>query len=95
MDMKINQMLPTQSVSEHTDKTQPMDDQFKFTLMSRIDDEGLQERLNLMFQDITMQGKKIGKHQWVIESMSETWDKIILDGKLVSAKMTLTLSEYM
>ena len=62
MDMKINQMLPTQSVSEHTDKTQPLDDQFKFTLMSRIDDEGLQERLNLMFQDITMQGKKIGKH---------------------------------
>ena len=62
MDMKINQMLPTQSVSEHTDKAQPVDDQFKFTLMSRIDDEGLQERLNLMFQDITMQGKKIGKH---------------------------------
>ena len=62
MDMKINQMLPTQSVSEHTDKTQPVDDQFKFTLMSRIDDEGLQERLNLMFQDITMQGRKIGKH---------------------------------
>jgi uncharacterized protein YaaR (DUF327 family) len=62
MDMKINQMLPTQSVSEHTDKTQPVDDQFRFTLMSRIDDEGLQERLNLMFQDITMQGKKIGKH---------------------------------
>ena len=62
MDMKINQMLPTQSVSEHTDKAQPVDDQLKFTLMSRIDDEGLQERLNLMFQDITMQGKKIGKH---------------------------------
>lgn len=62
MDMKINQMLPTQSVSEHTDKAQPVDDQFRFTLMSRIDDEGLQERLNLMFQDITMQGKKIGKH---------------------------------
>ena len=62
MDMKINQMLPTQSVSEHTDKAQLPDDQFRFTLMSRIDDEGLQERLNLMFQDITMQGKKIGKH---------------------------------
>ncbi len=62
MDMKINQMLPTQSVSEHTDKAQQVDDQFRFTLMSRIDDEGLQERLNLMFQDITMQGKKIGKH---------------------------------
>ncbi|MCR4807921.1 MAG: YaaR family protein [Lachnospiraceae bacterium] len=62
MDMKINQMLPTQSVSDHTEKAQPVDDQFRFTLMSRIDDEGLQERLNLMFQDITMQGKKISKH---------------------------------
>ena len=62
MDMKINQMLPTQSVSETTQQEKPVDDQFKFTLMSRIDDEGLQERLNLMFQDITMQGKKISKH---------------------------------
>jgi len=39
-------------------------------------------------------GKKIGKYEWVIESMSETWDKIILDGRLVSAKVNLTLSEY-
>ncbi len=62
MDMKINQMLPTQGVSEHTEQVKPADDQFRFTLMSRIDDEGLQERLNLMFQDITMQGKKISKH---------------------------------
>ena len=62
MDMKINQMLPTQNVSEHTEQAKVTDDQFRFTLMSRIDDEGLQERLNLMFQDITMQGKKIGKH---------------------------------
>jgi hypothetical protein len=60
--MKINQMLPTQSVSETTQQEKPVDDQFRFTLMSRIDDEGLQERLNLMFQDITMQGKKISKH---------------------------------
>ena len=62
MDMKINQMLPTQAVSESTEQVKPTDDQFRFTLMSRIDDEGLQERLNLMFQDITMQGKKISKH---------------------------------
>ena len=62
MDMKINQMLPTQGVSEQTEQAKPADDQFRFTLMSRIDDEGLQERLNLMFQDITMQGKKISKH---------------------------------
>lgn len=62
MDMKINQMLPTQNVTEHTEQAKMTDDQFRFTLMSRIDDEGLQERLNLMFQDITMQGKKISKH---------------------------------
>ncbi len=62
MDMKINQMLPTQNVSGHTEQATVTDDQFRFTMMSRIDDEGLQERLNLMFQDITMQGKKIGKH---------------------------------
>ena len=61
MDMKINQMLPTQNVSETTEQVKPTDDQFRFTLMSRIDDAGLQERLNLMFQDITMQGKKISK----------------------------------
>ncbi|MCR5419939.1 MAG: YaaR family protein [Lachnospiraceae bacterium] len=62
MDMKINQMLPTQSVTDSAEQAKPADDQFRFTLMSRIDDEGLQERLNLMFQDITMQGKKISKH---------------------------------
>lgn len=62
MDMKINQMLPTQNISERTEQVNQTDDQFRFTLMSRIDDEGLQERLNLMFQDITMQGKKISKH---------------------------------
>ncbi|MCR5357356.1 MAG: YaaR family protein [Lachnospiraceae bacterium] len=62
MDMKINQMLPTQGVSEQPEQVKMTDEQFKFTLMSRIDDENLQERLNLMFQDITMQGKKISKH---------------------------------
>ena len=62
MDMKINQMLPTQNVPERTEQINQTDEQFRFTLMSRIDDEGLKEQLNLMFQDITMQGKKIGKH---------------------------------
>ena len=62
MDMKINQMLPTQGVSEQPEQVKMTDEQFRFTLMSRIDDENLQERLNLMFQDITMQGKKISKH---------------------------------
>lgn len=39
-------------------------------------------------------GKKVGKHQWVIENMSDTWDEIIEDGHLVSASATLVLREY-
>ena len=35
---------------------------FKFTLMSSIEDAGLSERLTLMMEEITMQGKKLGKH---------------------------------
>jgi hypothetical protein len=39
-------------------------------------------------------GKKVGNNQWVISSVSESWGEIIKDGKLVSANLTLTLSEY-
>ncbi|MBR3642820.1 MAG: YaaR family protein [Parasporobacterium sp.] len=61
MDIKVNQVTYNQPV-EQTQNTQVTDEQFKFTLMSRIEEEGLQERLSLMFDDITMQGKKISKH---------------------------------
>lgn len=61
MDIKINQMTPQAPVAEQA-KPQEADDTFRFTLMSHIEDEGLAERLNLMMQDITMQGKKISKH---------------------------------
>ena len=39
-------------------------------------------------------GKKVGSNQWVISDMSETWDEIIQDGRLVSAHLTLNLAEY-
>lgn len=61
MDIKVNQVTQAPTVTE-VNQTAPVDDTFKFTLMSAIDEEGLQERLTLMFEDITMQGKKIGKH---------------------------------
>ena len=61
MDIKINQMTPQAPVAEQA-KPQEADDTFRFTLMSHIEDEGLAERLNLMMQDITMQGKEISKH---------------------------------
>ena len=61
MDMKVNQVSYSTPV-EPTQNTQVTDEQFKFTLMSKIEEEGLQERLSLLFEDITMQGKKISKH---------------------------------
>lgn len=62
MDLKINQMTQTAQTGEQVRENQPADDNFRFTLMSRLEDEGLSERLNLMFQDITMQGNKIARH---------------------------------
>ncbi|MBP5384175.1 MAG: YaaR family protein [Lachnospiraceae bacterium] len=61
MDMKVNQVSFNAPV-EPTQNAQVTDEQFKFTLMSRIEEEGLQERLSVLFDDITMQGKKISKH---------------------------------
>ena len=39
-------------------------------------------------------GKQVGANQWVITDLSETWDNIIKDGRLVSANLTLSLAEY-
>lgn len=39
-------------------------------------------------------GRKVGSNQWVITEMSEAWDAVIQDGRLVSVKLTLTLEEY-
>lgn len=60
--MKITQATPINQVSDIKAPEQVSDEAFRFTLISKIDEEGLQERLNLLFQDITMQGKKISKH---------------------------------
>ena len=62
MDIKVNQITHNQPVEQTQNNTQVTDEQFKFTLMSRIEEDGLQERLTTLFDDITMQGKKISKH---------------------------------
>ncbi|MCR5791854.1 MAG: YaaR family protein [Lachnospiraceae bacterium] len=61
MDIKVNQ---TQQVAQvkATEAPQETDGAFKFTLISRIEEEGLQERLSLMMQDIVQEGKKLAKH---------------------------------
>lgn len=62
MDIKVNQVVQTAPVTDTTNQNIQTDETFRFTLMSAIEEEGLQERLTLMFEDITMQGNKIGKH---------------------------------
>lgn len=62
MDIKVSQINQVAQTQEVQSANQPTDDSFKFTLMSAIEEEGLQARLMTMFEEITMQGKKISKH---------------------------------
>lgn len=39
-------------------------------------------------------GQQIGKHEWKIESISEEWKYILNKGELLTATLTVTLSEY-
>ena len=60
MHIRVDNM---QKVNQTTGTTQAQEtnEDFKFTLMSSIEEDGLQERLSVMMKEITMQGKKIGK----------------------------------
>lgn len=62
MDLKINAVnMP--NIKETVNKTDNItNNEFKFTLLSKIDEASLQEKLNLMIHDITEQGNKIAKH---------------------------------
>lgn len=61
MEIKVSQ---TQSPNQTEAKapTQPTDGSFKFTLISNIEEQNLQARLNLLMEDITQQGKRLTKH---------------------------------
>lgn len=62
MDIKVNQAQ--QSVQVQTPQVQETtDDSFKFTLVSRIGEQDLQNVLTHMMEEITMQGDKLAKHR--------------------------------
>lgn len=61
MDIKVNQLQQLSQVEQKA-PVKDTDGSFKFTLVSNIEEQGLQERLTLMMQEITMQGKKLSKH---------------------------------
>ena len=60
MDIKVNQVQQA-VLPEQTQNVQPTDGSFKFVLASNIAEEDLAERLNLMMQEIVMQGDKLVK----------------------------------
>lgn len=61
MNIKVDQMQMAQQV-EQKHVSPDADGSFKFTLISNIEEQGLQQRLTLMMEEITMQGKKLSKH---------------------------------
>lgn len=61
MDIKVNHLQQINPVEQKA----PVNDSegsFKFTLVSNIEEHGLQARLTLMMEDITQQGKRLSKH---------------------------------
>lgn len=62
MDIKVNQIQQPRPVDQ-VNQNQPVDDSFKFTLASHIEEAELQARLNTLMEEITMQGEKLAKRK--------------------------------
>lgn len=62
MDIKVNQLTQVSQVAPTAEKTQA-DGTFKFTLASRVEEQELQARLTVLMEEITMQGKRLGKRR--------------------------------
>ena len=60
MDIKVNQVQQPVQV-EQTPQVQETDGTFKFTLVSRIEEQDLQNALTQMMEEITRQGDKLAK----------------------------------
>ncbi len=62
MDIKVNQTTQVSQTVQPTEKVSS-DGTFKFTLASRVEEQELQARLTLLMEEITMQGKRLGKRR--------------------------------
>ena len=60
MEIKVDQVQQTIPI-EQQQSIQPTDDTFKFMLASNVEEAALAERLQLMMEEIVMQGDKIIK----------------------------------
>ncbi|MCQ2537962.1 MAG: YaaR family protein [Lachnospiraceae bacterium] len=61
MDIKVNQTQQINTPELQPVKTAPTED-FRFTLISKIEETELQEKLSVLMEEITKEGKKISKH---------------------------------
>lgn len=61
MDLRVNQMTNQQPIENHTQAPKG-DENFKFTLVSHIENSELQEKLSGLMKEIEEQGSKIAKH---------------------------------
>ena len=74
MDIRVDNMQQVNATTQ-TQQAQQSGEDFKFTLMSSIEEAGLSERLSVMMQEITMQGEKLGKHMDVRDMMESVAQK--------------------
>ena len=61
LEIKVNDIMPTVKTEPSAQPVQN-DENFKFTLVSKISETELQEKLSGMMADIVTQGNKIKKH---------------------------------
>lgn len=61
MEIKVNQMQAINQVEQKAPVPEA-DGSFKFTLISNIEEQDLQNRINVMLEEITSQGKRLSKH---------------------------------
>ena len=62
MDIKVSNIPQTPDVAQ-VNHNQPVDDSFKFTLASHIEEADLQARLTSLMEEITRQGDKLAKRK--------------------------------
>lgn len=61
MSIKVNETVSTTNIDNKT-TVQPKDDTFKFTLVSKIEEKDLKEKLSSLMEKIDEQGDKLAKH---------------------------------
>ena len=62
MEIKVNQVMQAAPI-EQTAQNQPTDGSFKFMLASHVQEAELQNRLNTLMEEITMQGERLYKRR--------------------------------